>query len=122
MKRFLKSTAISIVIFVALTFAVGFLNSALLMKGPTGPTGTAVIILVFLVPALVAGLVGGWLSARHGLLVGLASSAAALLLLWVAIFPAGDQPLAMTNHVLGILVATLAGGVGELYALRAAKG
>jgi hypothetical protein len=71
-----------------------------------------------LAPALVAGYLGGRLAAEHGLLVGFASSVVALLLMGLVFFPPIFE-MDTTMHLLGVLVASLAGGVGELYAVRA---
>ena len=118
MKHLLKSTAIASTAFLFLTAGVWALNTFIISPTPPGRLLTGFIVFLGLAPALVAGYLGGRLAAERGLLVGFASSVVALLLMGLVFFPPIFE-MDITMHLLGILVASLAGGVGELYAARA---
>jgi len=118
MKNLLKSVAIATTTFLFLTAGVWGFNTFIVSPTPPSSLLTGFLVFLGLAPALVAGYLGGRLAAERGLLVGFASSVVALLLIGLVFFPPIFE-MDTTMHLLGVLVASLAGGVGELYAVRA---
>jgi len=118
MKNILKSIAIASATYVVLMLAVGLLNTKLPSPTQPGPYLTLLSFLIYLLPALISGYLGGRIATEQGLLIGLASCLVGLLIMGF-IFPPPTIETELANYSLSVLIASLAGGVGELYVLRA---
>ena len=121
MKHILKSVALASVTFLLLSFVGVGLNTETILPTPPNQTMTQLFVLLALAPYGVSGYVGGRLAQRHGLFVGLLSNIVGLslfaIVFWRAIL---DSDPSM--YILGILIGWLAGGVGELHAVKSKNG
>lgn len=118
MKHLLKSIAIGAVTSAVLLFAVVMLNTVISSPSISPSLAmTQLFILLELAPYGISGYVGGRLAQRHGLFVGLLSNIIGLsMFALVFLRPMFDRDPSI--FILGILIAWLAGGVGELHAVR----
>ena len=98
--------------------AVWYFNGLILVPKQLTNTITNIVLVLYVLPTLLSGYIGGRLAGKHGLLIGFTSNIVAILAMGFSFFPyIFDKGIYAVS--MGILIATLAGGVGELNSLQA---
>jgi MFS family permease len=119
MNHFIKSTVIASAAFLVLALIAMAINSLGLHHGEQ-PSQIVVTLIIFIytLPFVISGYIGGRKAAKYGLFIGFLSCTLPLVILGV-LFTSLGSSIDMTMVMNGILISTLSGGVGELYAVRA---
>lgn len=115
-----KCIVIAIATYVALTTIVWTCNSVITPPKQLIEMYTNIFLVLYILPTLIAGYLGGRLAGLRGLLVGFSSNIVAVLILGFTFYPylLGKGIFTTLD---GVFVATLAGGIGELSSIKAKK-
>ena len=121
MTRSIRAVGLGFLVYVVATFAVGqatpFLYSKIETPSELSELYVQLAVAIGVIPYLVSGYLAGRIARAQGLVFGLASATIGFALIYIVWLP--HEPLgsgAISGHALFLLVACLAGGVGELHA------